>query len=257
MKRSRHSIPTSANNINAESALPGFMQTSAGDSDVSLTWREVVAVHGVSQESESGVFFPRVRIKAQNGFVARGGDDDLTIEEAMKKGIAPPGMRPTWSPEARKRYEACIAPDIEIYKKAVDKINKNAQDVYREHKKDYYGQSLGLGSIPLLFDAAGKDTPINYKLRQETLSQKLSRNKNRIMFWLNFGAATYFYIDKRFVASRKEADEFSEATETFFKRVTECREKHPYDMWVQLSPSDSQIKEFLDAIKHPPFRKII
>ncbi len=131
MKRNRLFISTSANNINADSALPDFMQTNAEDSDSSKTWREVVAIHGAAHQGETNAFFPLIRPKAQNGFVNRGGDDDLTLGEAMKKGLAPQGMKPTWSPEARKRYAgikkfSSIMPKLARSKGAGDTLDYRA-----------------------------------------------------------------------------------------------------------------------------------
>lgn len=69
MKRNRFFIPTSANHINADSALPDFMQKSAEDSDSPKTWSEIVAVHGLSNHAEASALAPLIKITPPNGFV--------------------------------------------------------------------------------------------------------------------------------------------------------------------------------------------
>lgn len=247
MKHNRLFIP------NADSALPEFLQKTSDDADSSQTWSEIASVHGAVNYGETNAFRPLIRPKAQNGFVYRG-DDDLTMEEAMKKGLAPKGMRPAWSPEARKRYEACIEPDIKKYKKEVDKINRRSEEDLKQHKWDFYSTAL-LGGLPGLFSAAKSDVPIEFKVRTETPPKRFLGNANRVIFWGTFSWATYGFVTVRATALRREAEDFTQATESFFEKVSECRAKNPYNMWVQLPPGESQIKEFLDSIKRSPTRR--
>lgn len=170
----------------------------------------------------------------------------------MKKGIVPKGMKLAWSPERRKRYEACIEPDLKKYKKAVDKINNRAEEDFYLQKRDYIRTSLGFGALSGLFGAAVSDAPIGFKFRTETPPKRFLGRANRVMFWATFSWSTYDFVNTRTITRRREAEEFTEATESFYEKVNECRAKNPYDMLIQATPGELQTKEFLHSLTHPP-----
>lgn len=170
----------------------------------------------------------------------------------MKKGLAPKGMRPAWSPAARAKYVECVSPTIEEYKVAVDKVNRKAEEDFQNHRRDYLVQTFSLGLLSGLFTAASSDVPIAFQARTETPPKRFLGNANRVMFWVTFIMASYVFIDKRVIALRRDVEDFTQSTHTFFDRVKKCRENNPYDMWVQFTPEDLKAKEFLDLIKLNP-----
>lgn len=241
MKYKRPFIPT------AESILPDYMRKDSDDS--SKTYEEIVRTYGAVSYGETDTYSPLIRPKNQNGFVYRGGDDDLTLGEAMKKGLAPNGMRPTWSPEARKRYEVCIEPEIKRYKKTVDKINTDAESGFIIDTGIYLSAIVGVPILTEVINGVKGDKVVRTRWRWETSFSKRGFGADRVTFWVTVIIASTSYFVVRRETMRKEAVAFAEATDNLLEKTTECREKNPYDVWVQLTPAELRPNMFLESFR--------
>ena len=69
---------------------------------------------------------------------------NMTLGEMMDKKVSPPGMIPTWTDGARKKYEACISPHIDSYKLAVEIINRGAEKDYNQQTYTYVSGVIGV-----------------------------------------------------------------------------------------------------------------
>ncbi len=240
MSRNRHFVPT------AGSSLPNHIRKDSDDS--SKTYQEIVGTYGFPNQGEADVFLPLVKPKPQPTPIYRG-DDNLTLGEAMKKGVVPQGMRPTWSPEARKKYRECIEPDVTKYEKAVDKINRRAEDTLNGQKRAFYANTLNIGTGAEILKAASSDAPFRIKWSISTTAKSGIYTGTRVVFWGVFGLYTYNFFVDREVSTRAEAEDFVEATENFLEKVNECREKNPYDVWTQLTSTELRPNMFLESFR--------
>ncbi len=106
---------------------------------------------------------------------------NLTLGEMLEKNISPPGMIPVWTPEARKKYEACAKPHIDKYKIAVDKLNKQATTTYEDQTDDYLSSNLGIGGIKSMYDLFLSDKAISARYSPQSATKGV-----RVIFWVTF-----------------------------------------------------------------------
>jgi hypothetical protein len=179
---------------------------------------------------------------------------NMTLGEMMDKKISPPGMIPTWSESARKKYEACISPHIDAYKLAVDKINRGAQKDYNLQTYAYVSGSLGVGSVTELFGAFRGDQAIRARWSWTNSPTKAGLGINRGAFWVSFIVLSVGYIYIRRQTLKAEYDDFVAQTNFFFKKLTECRQNNPYDMWRVITPQEEYFEKLVftpSGIIHP------
>lgn len=199
---------------------------------------------------EFHTFHPLVKANSNASQPLRNNDDDkLTLGDALKKGIAPKGMKPAWSPQARAKYETCIKPEIEKYKKTVEKINTVAQENFEGETKDYLAGVIGFGALSELVKGVGNGSPITTKIQWFTPEPKYRMAPNRIFFYFQLGVNSWLYVSKRQITKKRDLEAFVDATNASMEKVNDCREKNPYDMWVQSTPNELKAIEFFESLR--------
>lgn len=188
-------------------------------------------------------------------------DPNMPFGDALKKMIAPPnsgGMKPTWTQKTREKYRACIQPSLEIYKLAIEKMNRTAQEKYHDQSKDYALKSLGLGALNGLFSAFLNDKEVkvryNYKGRNLVTGGDSKAHAARGLFWATFILDTNNYINLRLTTMERDYQDFAEQTEIFFRKVNQCRKENPYDYWILKSLEEEyydQVVFYPNYIHHP------
>lgn len=187
-------------------------------------------------------------------------DPNMPFGEAMNKMIAPPntsGMKPTWTQKTRERYRACLQPHLEVYKQAIDKINRSAQEKYDDQTFEYVSRNLGFNAFSGLFNAFNNDKEVrvrySYKGRNIVTGGDKVARAIRITFWLSFAWDTSNYLNKRYTANQRDYRDFDEQTQIFFKKVNQCRKENPYDSWILKTLEEQYYDQiiFYPYIQHP------
>ncbi len=173
---------------------------------------------------------------------------NMTLGEMMDKKVSPPGMVPTWTDAARKKYEACVSPHIDSYKLAVDTINRGAEEKYDTQTYQYISASIGVASLTDLFGVIRGDKAVRTRWSWKSSPKKAGLGINRVTFWATFTAATSTYVYYRRQALKSEYENFVAQTNFFLKKVNDCRQSNPYDMWRVMTPHE----EYLEKVKWTP-----
>lgn len=179
---------------------------------------------------------------------------NMTLGEMMNKKVSPPGMVPTWTEAARKKYEACISPHIDSYKLAVDTINRGAEKDYNTQTYAYISASLGPATLTELFGAFRGDAAVRYRWSWKHTPTKAGFGINRGTFWATFTAATGAYIFLRRESLKVEYENFVAQTNFFFKKLNACRQSNPYDMWRMMTPQEEYFEKLIwtpSGLIHP------
>ena len=77
---------------------------------------------------------------------------------------------------------------------------------------------------------------------------------SRVTFWATFTAATSAYIIFRQQTLKTEAENFVAQTNFFFKKLNDCRQNNPYDLWRVMTPQEEYLEKVIfttRGILHP------
>jgi hypothetical protein len=173
---------------------------------------------------------------------------NMTLGEMMDKKVSPPGMVPDWTDAARKKYEACISPHIESYKLAVELLNRAAEKDYNKDTAAYIGANLGPASINELTAAFRGDQAVRARWAWNSSPSKAGFGISRGAFWVTFIFTSGLYLYYRREASKAEYDIFVAQTNFFFKKVNNCRQNNPYDMWRVMT----KFEQYFEELKYTP-----